>query len=491
MKNSHLKQTDYSPDFILREMQGDDGYYYGCRDICRVDVPMACSHYIDDNMRSFGFDAMAIGEKSLDSCIIDRAKKLAFLALDSYDAYMWFGITDVSFQTTPSTRALQILDDSGRLVEVRDISKAEHFTLDVGEDQIKYLERFDTIRRCTALDLMQRDLDKYYDTHPGQSAFSTMYFNLPMSSGHDIVTMFDKYDWDMFGRFFNIDFSDINKEYHRVYKELDILACNGSYDLPYASPIALFYAAVMVSKNYQGMEKLANFNIPAERIELIQNVFDTNGCAEDLCRFINEALSDIDAQDEAIYLAQQKVKQTIYDSIRVGSEMVKVLSVLESMVCFGIHWLVSPDAVAKEFRAGFNDVFHFCYKYGHALVYDYNILGPQNFRFLDRPVASCMKCGLNSFCCEVVQVVEQTGYLCEKHLNTDVNELMFTCGTRVCKYSDCVNHRFYGMTNSRYLTTSQFGDLNKIQAEKYAALGYERNQAKAIAHYKTEMITEK
>lgn len=114
---------------------------------------------------------------------------------------------------------------------------------------------------------------------------------------------------------------------------------------------------------------------------------------------------------------------------------------------------------------------------GEAILYEGTILNKDSFRRLPRAFQSCVCCGLDGWCVEMVQIEGMTRSICEKCLNG--NAPMYegsTCGTKVCRYITCPHHP----------NKDDRAALHDIYRERGALLGY--NKAASLLTQKCDKL---
>ena len=100
-------------------------------------------------------------------------------------------------------------------------------------------------------------------------------------------------------------------------------------------------------------------------------------------------------------------------------------------------WMIGP--AGRAFRAGMSYIFDVCYTYGECILYEGCIFSPQQYRVVKRPPQSCVICGLDAWCVEMVYIEGKTRYMCEHHVNPTPRS-KFHCGTKFCKHTECPHH---------------------------------------------------
>lgn len=110
----------------------------------------------------------------------------------------------------------------------------------------------------------------------------------------------------------------------------------------------------------------------------------------------------------------------------------------------GLVWFCSP--LSRNFRAKNHDVFAAVLENGEAIVYNGGIYSPEDYTKIPIPPTSCFKCGLDSYCVELVHGVENGAINVCNHCQTG-GVLKFqdaTCGSKFCKHIECPYHKYNG-----------------------------------------------
>jgi hypothetical protein len=126
-----------------------------------------------------------------------------------------------------------------------------------------------------------------------------------------------------------------------------------------------------------------------------------------------------------------------------------------------LMWFTGPHG--RWFRHKYIDyIYRVCAHHGMAVCYSGNFYEPHHFIIVDRPPKSCNCCGLDSYCVSSTVINGEYTQECEFHLNGHIPRVFpITCGTRVCKYTDCHYHPYHGHVNARMLM-GQHGQLRKM-----------------------------
>ena len=114
----------------------------------------------------------------------------------------------------------------------------------------------------------------------------------------------------------------------------------------------------------------------------------------------------------------------------------------QDMIAWAAYaWIMGPDG--KDFRAEMNYVFDTCYQYGECILYEGCIYSPKDYRIYPRAPQSCIVCGLDAWCVEMVYIDGITRFMCEHHLNTTPLSKLH-CGGKYCRYTECPHHPMAG-----------------------------------------------
>lgn len=106
-------------------------------------------------------------------------------------------------------------------------------------------------------------------------------------------------------------------------------------------------------------------------------------------------------------------------------------------------WLVGPPS--RAWRMAHLDIFYTAVTSGEAIMVDGCIIGPNNYRKLDRSPVSCFKCNIAAWCVEMCSVEGGARYICEHCLNDDIPKFggLATCGTKRCMLTQCPHHPYH------------------------------------------------
>lgn len=149
-----------------------------------------------------------------------------------------------------------------------------------------------------------------------------------------------------------------------------------------------------------------------------------------------------------------------------------------------LAWIISPTKEAFEFRESCWDMFYMCHKYGECVINGGTVLKREDYTKTNRPVKSCYQCGLPAWCVEMTYINGVNRYLCEKHLNGELPKIApVTCGTKVCRFTECPHHPLHGMANAQKLAYRQSGMLRQMvnqNTPSSAQVGYSRADQKLL-----------
>ena len=104
-------------------------------------------------------------------------------------------------------------------------------------------------------------------------------------------------------------------------------------------------------------------------------------------------------------------------------------------------WIIGP--LGRDFRDTFCYIFDACHAQGECVLYDSCIYSPQEYLVLERSPKSCVICGLDAWCVEMVYVEGTTRYMCEHHVNPEAISPMH-CGSKLCRFTECPHHPMTG-----------------------------------------------
>jgi hypothetical protein len=107
-----------------------------------------------------------------------------------------------------------------------------------------------------------------------------------------------------------------------------------------------------------------------------------------------------------------------------------------------LAWILGP--YGKEFRDLYVSVAEACYAYGECILYEGCIYTPKQYKVHLRAPQSCIVCGLDSWCVELVVIDGVSRYMCEHHVNGGKTEHEFLCGTKFCRHVECPHHPRHG-----------------------------------------------
>lgn len=149
-----------------------------------------------------------------------------------------------------------------------------------------------------------------------------------------------------------------------------------------------------------------------------------------------------------------EVKQEI---LRLGN----VDAYFNLIIWASVAWFFGPPG--KDFRA-YNPIYEACFAHGECVLYKGFVYAREDYRKVLRPPQSCVVCGLDSWCVELVYLDDTNRYICEYHLKGKGSG-PYTCGTRMCRYVECHHHPYYGQEHAllNYLRTH--GQLARIDNE--------------------------
>ena len=113
-------------------------------------------------------------------------------------------------------------------------------------------------------------------------------------------------------------------------------------------------------------------------------------------------------------------------------------------------WLVGPPG--REFRYKKSDLYHAVYEDGEALLTEHSIFGRGDFRKTARPVNSCHKCHIESWCLENTVVNDRLDFICESCATAGMPVMPpANCGFRLCRLPQCQHHPMFTFDPNRRL----------------------------------------
>lgn len=124
-------------------------------------------------------------------------------------------------------------------------------------------------------------------------------------------------------------------------------------------------------------------------------------------------------------------------------------------------WIIGP--MGRDWRMDTNALFDACITHGEAVLHEGTVIGPRDFKKVQRPPQSCHTCSLDAWCTEIIEVDGVSRYICEYCLNG--GRALYpeaNCGSRICKYVACPRHPLYSRndpTNALYGMMRQQGGL--------------------------------
>ena len=121
-------------------------------------------------------------------------------------------------------------------------------------------------------------------------------------------------------------------------------------------------------------------------------------------------------------------------------------------------WFMGP--LARDFRRRNYEIFDICYSDKSCILYSGNMYSPTKFKIINRSPQSCEICGLDSYCVSLAYFNGGSKFICEKHLNGELPQFtQSSCGSRVCRFTECKHHPMFGMKDARRLAHRESGQL--------------------------------
>lgn len=142
----------------------------------------------------------------------------------------------------------------------------------------------------------------------------------------------------------------------------------------------------------------------------------------------------------------------------VNREMVDAYFELSSWATTA--WLIGP--LGRSFRYGNHEVFSIAMDHGEAVLFDGAVLDPRYYRKLPRAPRSCLRCGLSSWCVEMVSSGSSARYLCEHCLSEGMPpSSIATCGSKRCLLATCPHHPYHHLGSAGiYQARTEHGQLS-------------------------------
>ena len=138
-------------------------------------------------------------------------------------------------------------------------------------------------------------------------------------------------------------------------------------------------------------------------------------------------------------------------------------------------WYFGP--LGRDARK-WNPIHEACHESGECILHQGFTIEPEFYTKVQRPPNSCVVCGLDSWCVELVHVQGVTRRICEYHLNGDQPPYGFAnCGQKICKYVVCNHHPDHGKHNALLGVMRGSGQLNKARGNTHPQIGAEHKMA--------------
>jgi hypothetical protein len=125
-------------------------------------------------------------------------------------------------------------------------------------------------------------------------------------------------------------------------------------------------------------------------------------------------------------------------------------------------WLWFTGPYGRDFRTQHHPIFNavLTSKRGEAIVYEGGIFGGDDYTKLPRKPQSCVTCGLDAWCVEMVHIKGTSRFMCEHHVNGKLPLYgSANCGSRVCKFVACPYNSEYGKANGMHNVLTGRGQL--------------------------------
>lgn len=154
--------------------------------------------------------------------------------------------------------------------------------------------------------------------------------------------------------------------------------------------------------------------------------------------------------------------------IHCGKDRTKMKAYFELAAWAGLAWLIGP--YGRDFRYSHHYVFDAASKTGEAIMYEGYVLSQEHYRKFARLPESCVQCGIQKYCVELSYIDGHTRFICEHHMNGPAMYAQATCGSRICRAVDCVNHPAYGQSGGLMDTMRRTGQLMAHNRKENLAL---------------------
>lgn len=113
-------------------------------------------------------------------------------------------------------------------------------------------------------------------------------------------------------------------------------------------------------------------------------------------------------------------------------------------------WLLSP--LSREYRYKASELYRVVIDCGEALLTEHSIFGRGDYRKTSRPVFSCYRCGIQSWCLEATSNDGLLDHICEACVSAGMPVLPpANCGSRLCRLPQCKHHPMHAFDPNRRL----------------------------------------
>lgn len=151
--------------------------------------------------------------------------------------------------------------------------------------------------------------------------------------------------------------------------------------------------------------------------------------------------------ESAISRVSAECRRALEDLCRRSDGVVDYTAVhayFELSAWASMAWIVGP--LSRHHRVDLSDVYAVALRYGECIMVDGSVIAPTDYRRLERPPKSCHKCGISSWCTELVMTFGAVRYLCENCLSAGMPPTgRATCGSKLCMLVRCPHHPHHGM----------------------------------------------
>jgi hypothetical protein len=127
-------------------------------------------------------------------------------------------------------------------------------------------------------------------------------------------------------------------------------------------------------------------------------------------------------------------------------------------------WFAGPEG--RYWRNTHHDIFYMVNNDGEGLLYEGGFIEKKHFRKVNRAPQSCVMCGIEAWCVDMVQIEGTHRFMCEYHVNGVALFPEATCGAKVCRSVMCEHHPFYGSESATIDQLRRSGGLSTRARQK-------------------------